>query len=276
MAMRSAPTLGLVAIGVCAGCALPEASFLALTYNVAGLPEGLSGSSPERNTPLISPLLEPFELVLVQEDFTYHDALVSRVTHPHRSTPKVPETKLTGDGLNVLSRAPFSALEREAWAVCNGGLDSGSDCLAEKGFLVATFTFADSIPVDIYDLHCDAGGDAIDIETRSKQIDQLLAAIERRSKGQAVIVAGDTNLRLRRPDDVTTLERLKAGAQLSDACLAVGCGDEDHIDRFLFRSSDEVVIQVESWSVAEQFVDEAAQALSDHPAISVRFRAAAR
>ena len=45
-------------------------SFTALTYNVAGLPEGISGSNPETNMQMISPLLNAYDLVLIQEDFS--------------------------------------------------------------------------------------------------------------------------------------------------------------------------------------------------------------
>lgn len=271
------PALATTAALVLGACGSDPVIVSALTYNVAGLPEGLSGSHPERNTPLISPLLEPYDLVLVQEDFTYHDALVSRVTHGHRSIPKVPETKLTGDGLNVLARLPFDQpLERTPWAVCNGGLEAGSDCLAEKGFAVATHHFSEDIAVDVYDLHLDAGGGEADLAAREAQVDQLLAAVATRSAGRAVIIAGDTNLRRNRPRDVAGLEKLLAGAGLTDSCAATSCGDDDHIDRFLFRSSEAVELVAESWSVDARFVDEMGEDLSDHPAIAVRFRATAR
>lgn len=248
----------------------------ALTYNVAGLPEGLSGSHPERNTPLISALLEPYDLVLVQEDFTYHDALVSKVTHGHRSQPQPPLTKLSGDGLNVLARSPFDQpLYREAWAMCHGGLENGSDCLAEKGFAVATHHFSDQLAVDVYDLHLDAGGDDLDIATREAQVTQLLDELASRSAGKAVIVAGDTNLRRSRPRDVASLERLLASAGLTDSCAATSCGDDDHIDRFLFRSSAAVTVTARSWRVDTRFVDEMGEDLSDHPAIAVEFEIAA-
>ncbi len=253
------------------GCSGAEAKLKALTYNVAGLPEGLSHSHPLEYTPLISPLLEPYDLVLVQEDFTYHDALVSRLTHPHRSVPKEPVTKLTGDGLNMLSRTPFEDPIREPWTTCNGMLDSGSDCLAEKGILSARFRLAESLPVDIYDIHTDAGGDPEDIAARSAQIDQLLGLIARRSSGSAVIVAGDTNLRLSRPEDVVTLERLKTQAGLTDACLALRCEDESHIDRFLYRSGGGVHVETSTWAVDRRFVTAAGEDLSDHPAVSVGF-----
>jgi hypothetical protein len=71
--------------------------FLALTYNVAGLPQGLSKSNPEINTPLISPLLNRYDLVLVQEDWetpepnpiapfrVYHELLNADARHSYQS-----------------------------------------------------------------------------------------------------------------------------------------------------------------------------------------------
>lgn len=76
----------LAGLGVPAGAAEPPPSgtFTTLTYNVAGLPEGLSGSNPSVNTPLISPLLNAYDLVLVQEDWIdaagvdfFHDDVIS-------------------------------------------------------------------------------------------------------------------------------------------------------------------------------------------------------
>lgn len=269
----SGPLVSLVLLVACQG---ETVTLRALTYNVAGLPEGLSGSHPERNTPLISPLLEAYDLVLVQEDFTYHDALVSAVTHPYRAPPKVPEVKLTGDGLAILSRSPFEAPVREPWARCNGGLDQGSDCLAEKGFVLARHTFGEGLEVDVYDLHLDAGSGDDDLSTREAQVTQLLSALEARSAGRAVIVAGDTNLRLPRPRDVASLERLLSDGGLSDACRSTLCTDDDHIDRVLFRSTDTVEVVATSWAVDTRFVDEAGEDLSDHPAIGVSLRVSAR
>ena len=59
-----------------------QGEFLALTYNVAGLPEPLSGSQPSVNIPQISPLLNSYDLVLVQEDFWYHNELKAQINHP--------------------------------------------------------------------------------------------------------------------------------------------------------------------------------------------------
>ena len=39
-----------------------QGEFVALTYNIAGLPDVISGSNPEVNIPLISPLLNAYDL----------------------------------------------------------------------------------------------------------------------------------------------------------------------------------------------------------------------
>lgn len=269
----------LVAFAVLVGCGGgPEGELLALTYNVAGLPEGLSRSDPARNTPLISPKLNAYDLVLVQEDFTYHDLLIASVTHPYRSLTKVPETRLTGDGLNRLSRSPFVGFERFQWRSCHGGLDSGSDCLAEKGFTVATHQFGDDreLEIDVYNLHMDAGGGEQDGAARSDQVEQLLETLTVRSAGRAVIVGGDTNLRVSREGDAARLARLMGGAALADSCEAVSCPDPTHIDRFFLRSGDAVELEAVEWSEDRSFVDDVGEDLSDHPAIAVRFRYRAR
>jgi hypothetical protein len=79
----------------------PSGRFAALTYNVAGLPAALSGSEPDVNTEPISPLLNAYDLVLVQESWVnpdppipglevFHEVLVSQVTHPYLSEPAPP------------------------------------------------------------------------------------------------------------------------------------------------------------------------------------------
>ena len=114
-------------------------TFSALTYNVAGLPQGISGSEPELYMPLISPLLNGYELVLVQEDFSYHAELIAEVEHPYLSPPKEDLVKLVGDGLNYMSQWDWVSLDRQQWGVCYGDATTGAgDCLAEKGFSMSS------------------------------------------------------------------------------------------------------------------------------------------
>lgn len=258
--VRNSPTSTTAAAG----------EFTLLTYNVAGLPQGISPSNPAKNIPLISPLLNRYDLVVVQEDFFYHQELESRAEHPHRSTPKAPKERFTsGDGLNRFSVFPFSRFQRLEWVSCSNA--SGNDCLARKGFSVAEHELAPGVRIDLYNLHLDSGSEPGDFQARSRQIDQLLNEINRRSAGKAVIVAGDMNLHLEnRAQDLSMFQSLLQLAGLTDACQARSCPTE-LVDRVLFRGSTRLNLTVTEWKRDSDFVDENGQKLSDHFAVGVRF-----
>lgn len=247
-----------------------EGQFDLLVYNVAGLPQGISGSDPVTNIPMMSPLLNDYDLVLVQEDFAYHDALAKDATHPYQSEPKPPGggTDL-GDGLNRFSVFPFTDFERHAWEQCSGTFDMGSDCLTSKGFSVALHELAPGILVDVYNLHMDAGSAPDDVAARKAQVAQLLGTIASRSQGRALIVAGDTNMD---EEDEPDLQTLLAGAGLTDVCRALDCPDPDRIDRAMFRSSQQVAIVPEAWWLDDAFVTPSGDPLSDHEAVAVTLR----
>lgn len=251
-----------------AACGPSDGAFSALTYNVAGLPEGLSKSNPERNHITISPKLNDFDLVLVQEDFAYHERLIVSVEHEHRSTPKEPEERIVADGLNRFSRFALGPLERQRWDACNGTLDASSDCLSEKGFSVSSVELADGVVIEVFNFHMDAGGREADDDARKVQIAQMLAEVEARS-GRAMILGGDTNLRSTDELDVPRLAEI-TGAGFDCACEVLACGDE-RIDRFFFRSSDDVVLEPTSWRVPEGFVDADGEPLSDHLPVAADF-----
>lgn len=245
-----------------------------LSYNVAGLPEGISGSHPETYTPLISPLLNNHDLVLVQEDFAYHEPLSAEAEHPHQSEPmaKPPPGKFMNDGLNRFSVLPFSGHVRQMWESCYGEIDNGSDCLAAKGFAMAETELASGVVIHVYNLHMDAGGSQEDQDARSDQVDQLLTFIQDHSAGQALIVAGDTNLKARDTvDDSELLERLLEQAELTDACRSVSCGEE-RIDRVMLRGSDRISLKATRWEIDRRFVDDQGNDLSDHEALAVQLQ----
>lgn len=243
-----------------------------LTYNVAGLPQGLSSSDPETNIPLISPLLGAYELVLVQEDFWYYEELRTDVSQPYRSTPAIdpPNVSNMGDGLNRFSVSPFDQHTRTPWPGCNGTLDCSSDCLASKGMSFARHELAPGVEVDVYNLHNEAGGCPEDFVIREESTDLLIATIEGQSAGRAVIVGGDFNLHERDEEDLALLRRLWDFG-LRESCHEVDCG-EDQIDRIMVRDGDSVRLEVLEWSHGEEFVTDRGAALSDHPAIWARLR----
>lgn len=280
-----------------------EGEITALTYNVAGLPDILSGSNPERNTELIGPLLNDFDLVLLQETWkspdpnpmaptrVYHEILEGHSTHEHRSemasqplgaNPDRPSA-LLADGLGYFSDLPLGPVTRVAWTDCFGGADTSdggaADCLAMKGFAVTTVTIADGVEVDVYDLHAEAGGTPRDQELQRSDFTQLAAFIQEHSGGRAVIVGGDTNLHTdEEPDDPQDVEDTEiweeflAAVGLTDACTALSCDDPGRIDKFAYRSGEGVELEALTRTVeVERFQDDDGEPLSDHDAVSVTF-----
>jgi len=242
--------------------------FSLLTYNVAGLPELVSGSDPEVNEGLISPLLNHYDVALVQEDFSYHTLLSSHAQHEWRSEPMRSSLALMPDGLNWFSRFALGWVHRVRWTQCNGYLGAASDCLADKGFSFAELTLAPGVMVDVYDLHAEAGRSTPDVEVRRGNFEQLAQYIRSRSRNRAVIVAGDTNLKMSIPRDGETLERFLTSTGLSDSCRAFGCAEE-RLDRVMLRGSPEVQLEVLGWWTDRRFVDPEGAPLSDHLAVGV-------
>lgn len=272
--------------------------FTALTYNVAGLPEGLSSSRPATNTPLISPLLNDYDLVLVQEDWlapdpnptgfaVFHQLLAASARHPHQSTPApcpltmnpARPTAYLSDGLNEFSNFAFGETTRTAWEGCFGGLttsDNGAgDCGAMKGFSVAVHTFAPGVEIDVYNLHGEAGSTATDQQLQESGYRQLAAFIQNFSQGHAVLLGGDTNLHTSQGNpDATIWQTLLTETGLSDTCDVVDCGAERSIiDKFAFRSNDTVTLMPLSRRFErDKFVGPDGAPLSDHDALAARFR----
>ncbi|MBM4247348.1 MAG: hypothetical protein FJ148_26760 [Deltaproteobacteria bacterium] len=263
--------------------------FLGLAYNVAGLPEGISGSHPTANMPLISPLLNGYDLVLAQETWqtpdpnplaplrVFHEVLVADVTHPFKSIPAEQPlgtnpfrpSALLADGLNRMARFPFTDVIRIPW---NGCHTTAADCLALKGFSIARTTFAPGVEIDVYNLHMEAGGAPEDDALRDAGITQVRDAMNTISAGRAVVVGGDFNLHTDGEPDATQYARLLAEAGLQDVCAALACPQPGRIDKFAFRSGGGVTVTALSWRFeTDVFVDGMGEPLSDHDALAVRF-----
>lgn len=248
---------------------LASGALEALTYNVAGLPQGISSSDPVRNTPHISPKLNAYELVLVQEDFWYHAQLERDARHTYRSAPLTTHTTLVNDGLNTFSSTPFGDFTRVRWNVFHGIWSHGNDGLSSKGFTAARHELHPGVTIDVYDLHADAGGDQGDIDARKHQFAQLAQFMATWSAGRAVLVGGDTNLKHTRPEDMQTLADFMGTCGLQDAARTLG-GPES-IDRWMYRSSPELEVTPVLWRFADEMVDAQGGPLSDHEAVHVRF-----
>ncbi|MFE9622236.1 jacalin-like lectin [Streptomyces sp. NPDC006527] len=267
---------GLAGTGAPPAAAATTGTFDVLTYNVAGLPEGLSSGSPETNTPLISPRLGAYDIVNVQEDFNYHAALYAGDDHPYRTATSggVP----FGDGLNTLSDVPFEDFERVKWNAC-----TGTNCLTPKGFSLARVRLAEGAFLDLYNVHTNADATDDALAARRANIEQLSDFIQANSSGNAVIVMGDTNTRYTRAgDNIRTLagengltdawvQLVKGGtppAQGADALLcptSAPPNDCEVVDKILYRGSELLSLTATRYDNAwASFLDAAGGNLSDH------------
>lgn len=236
-----------------------------LTYNVHGLPSVVTGDDTLARQRAIRPLLEPFDLVGLQEDFMDdgHALLTDEATHAARARfADALKGRVYGSGLSLLSRLRLASVETVHYETFHGLLDAGSDGLASKGFLVARVELAPGVELDVYDSHLDAGRGEGDEAARAAQVEQLVASMQGRSAGRAVLFLGDTNLGGRSAKDQATLRRWLERTGLACACgQAPCCG---RIDRLLVRGGAGVQVAVEGWRVAPGFVDAKGTALSDH------------
>lgn len=266
-----------------------------LSYNVAGLPQWMSTSRPRDHAPLISPLLNRYDIVLLQEDFVYHNQLAQLATHEHVSEPNRPRIgrrphalTVLGDGLNRFSRWPFDRYERVPWQQCHGVFSSGSDCLAAKGFTFAQHYLrndGDDGPacwLSVYNIHCDAGHAMGDREARRTQLAQLATHIrEHADVRMPCIVAGDTNLEVEENEyDRETLNQFLRETHLIDSRQTARIRQNhkqprplsSNIDMILYRSGTHCPLQPRSWRLCtDEFVTEGGEPLSDHNALCVDF-----
>jgi hypothetical protein len=271
-----APALGDASLGASAVAPLEERArsgvFTTLIYNVAGIPQFASDVEPATNDPLIGPFLNDYDLVLLQEDFIYHEELAAGVHLPYVSPDyPVPSSFMTlGDGLSRFSRFPMAEFERHEWSICSGLFSGMSDCTARKGFSFARMTLANGVTVDVYNMHLDAGSSEDDQEARTIQTSELIAGVLARSAGRAVIVAGDTNFRNSRPADVANFERLLAELDVTDTCVEARCA-RPGLDRILYRSGGGLSLRLHDYEVPTHFVDSEGLPLSDHLPVLVTF-----
>jgi endonuclease/exonuclease/phosphatase family metal-dependent hydrolase len=251
-----------------------QGRFNVVTYNVAGLPEGLSRVHPVQNLPLIGAALNRYDLVFVQEDYAYPELLRSRLQLSYKSPAFVRGEALHfGDGLSDFSKFPFGDLRRAAWRECHGVIDSYFDCLTPKGLAMTRVELSSGVFVDSYNVHLDAGSGEGDIAARAAQLKQLFETVAAWSENAAVLIAGDFNLTR---GELADLRSRAAAARLLEACDALRCGQSWRLDRVLFRGSAAVDLRARSWRLDTSLRDSRGQPLSDHLAVVVGFEWATR
>jgi hypothetical protein len=261
--------------------------FVILSYNTHGLAGWIAGDDPEERFPRIGALANRYHVALIQEDFAHHSALRRSSTHGIVVRGNGPRFSWLerlrvlcgrcGSGLTLLAKDPFeraTRLLREPFSSCSGWLGSGNDCWATKGLLMARMELSSGEAVDFFNLHLDAGDGVADRDARRRQLDRAALAVRRESRGHAVIVGGDFNLRYDHAEDRALLDRFRSALQLTDtgAGLSQPRKWPEKIDYLLYRSGDDAEVELLEAGIATEFGD-GEGALSDHPAIYARFRA---
>lgn len=250
-----------------------------LTYNVHGLPSGITGDDTPGRMAQIAPLLDRYPLIGLQEDWDADNAAtlaagLERRTELWFGEPL--EDRFYGAGLAFFAEQAVETYSTTYYETCNGTLDGASDCLASKGFQTVRLQMGPGATLDVYNTHMEAGNSAEDDSSRAAQLDLLLAEIDSFSAGHAVLFMGDTNLGADDPEDVPLIAALMEGGGFTDACDAVACPEPGRIDKLLVRDGEDLSLTVESWAVAEEFVDAEGQPLSDHEGITARLSWSAR
>ncbi|MEU3519120.1 jacalin-like lectin [Streptomyces sp. NPDC006654] len=284
-------TLGGLTATATPAAAAGSGTFSVLTYNVAGLPQGLSSAPTPRDTSTteIGRRIAPYDIVNVEEDFNYHAYLYATDTHPYRTATSGGAG--IGSGLNTVSNYAWDGddFERVGWNSCQ--VDSG-DCLTPKGFTFMRERLAEGVYVDFYNLHTNAGTNDGDEASRAANLNQLTSFISTHSAGNAVVVMGDTNTRYTRSADtiaefasangltdawVQLIRGGSAPAKGSDALVCDQSGATvpntcEVVDKVLYRGSKLVNLKATSYNNEHaKFLTSDGLMLSDHDPITVGF-----
>ncbi|MCP3942797.1 MAG: hypothetical protein GY710_15110 [Desulfobacteraceae bacterium] len=253
----------------------PDNQFTIISYNVAGLPEGLSNGNPANYSGDIGRLLNQFDLCFLQEDFYYHGDIDDKADHPFDRGPG--GGGLIGDGLGQFTYCQKNNWKRKAWNKCSGYYSNGSDCLTNKGFTYAEYEIADGVFIDIYNLHMDAGSSSGDWTAKKKQVKQLRDFVLSKSEGNAVIMVGDFNMSITRDAKAAEyMTLLKDALELTDLRFEIGGYSNDRVDKILYRSGEDVTLIPLSYHHERDddpdiFIDENANKLSDHHPVYALF-----
>jgi endonuclease/exonuclease/phosphatase family metal-dependent hydrolase len=246
-----------------------------LTYNVHGLPAAITGDDTPARMVDIGPKIADWDIVGIQEDFDSdnHQTLMDGAQPvDHRWFDDTLEGRFYGSGLSVLATPAIIDHQHTHFSACHGITDASSDCLASKGFQAVRLAVGET-SIDVYNTHLEAGGGEEDNAARQIHVDEILASLSGWSAGQAVIFTGDFNLRPSDAADGPLIAQLVNEAGLTQACTALDCPEADHIDKILFRSSDEIALTATSWANnASDFQSESGTDLSDHPPLSATIR----
>ena len=249
-----------------------------LVYNTHGLPSAFAGDDPEERFPLIGEKTKAYQLSLLQEDFAHHKLLLKNLSKESIAIRGNGNNKslcpfCSGSGLTMISnfeREWQLEVNSEAFNSCSGWLGGLNDCFASKGFQLARIETPSEKYVFILNTHLDAGRSTSDRKVRADQLNQILAKVEKVIDGEALIVAGDLNLRWNDPQDSHLLEAFKKDLGLLDSFGGVKSDkNRPSLDYILYRNGTDTTLEVLEVGIDSDFQYDN-KPLSDHPALFIR------
>lgn len=264
-----------------------------LNYNVAGLPIDID--VPVKQAKIGEYInSNDYDIVAVQEDFTFHSSLADEITqYPYQTihSGSIP----WGDGLNIFSKTKIYNESRTEWDTLSGVLDGGNDALTPKGFLYTVIELEGGVYVDFYTIHADAYGDIGSQQAREDNYRQLAEHINSRQTDRPVIVAGDYNAFLHQRagnSDTGIFEYMIEGAGMKDGWVECHNGGDyedfsyyidkygagynstrgvwDSIERVMYKNGGGVELDITKLEYV-MLTDETFGELSDHPALVLEF-----
>ena len=163
-----------------------------LLFNVWQLPSWLTDNrSPERATSL-SPHLDEYDIVVLNEAFVNKDRLLSRTNFPVKHHLERECCSVFDSGLLILSRYPVEAVEREHFR-CRTNWDK----YAAKGILLCRIRMPDGTALNVVGTHMQAYNRPIDQRARASQAEQVATFIRRHCPSREsdnILFLGDLNM----------------------------------------------------------------------------------
>ena len=236
------------------------------------------GDDPEERFPLIGEKTKAYQLSLLQEDFAHHELLLENLNKESIAIRGNGNNKslcpfCSGSGLTMISnfeREWQLEVNSEAFNSCSGWLGGLNDCFASKGFQLARIETPSEKYVFILNTHLDAGRSTSDRKARAEQLNQILTKVKQVTSEEALIVAGDLNLRWNDPQDSHLLEAFKEDLGLIDSFEGVKFEKTRPVlDYILYRNGTTTTLEVLEVGEDPDFQYDN-EPLSDHPALFIR------
>lgn len=252
-----------------------------LIYNTHGLPTLFAKDDPGPRFAIIANLTHQYDLALLQEDFAHHRALLrglkdsALVTRGSDPASK-PCLLCSSSGLTFISHlqtADWSSQTRFfEFDTCSGWLNQANDCLAQKGFQIASLESRTGRRLAIINTHLDAGDTDSDRFARQFQLRQIASIIEQLPNETAIIIGGDFNLNWESSKDRELLISFRDRLKLTRAVGGIQAESGWQIlDYVFYRSSDRTRLLVIESGEDTSFRYRK-RPLSDHPALYVNFQ----